>query len=230
MDEQIQEATRFMLRRLRTLSQTELISRLNLNLTNSYVYPEQLPSSISITLLSVLDNCSTRLVAQEELVKCYPNAAQAFLKSGGNYPYLSRVDEVNMHLRVHLRRFEQAEVEKNTIEEPEVNSSKLSELEVEGENEPEKCEIDVDKTEYSGEQQTKQWQFFFILCNFPGKNWWYMNTNAFMMETDKISILIFHYFTFMIANTIHQICYSRWQVAIFVQKFLFHLQLFPKRT
>nr|CAG4651839.1 EOG090X06KU [Triops cancriformis] len=37
---------------------------------------------------------------KEELYKCYPQAKLAHLKSGGNFPYLSRTEDVNLHLLV----------------------------------------------------------------------------------------------------------------------------------
>ena len=37
---------------------------------------------------------------KEELYKCYPEARRAHLKTGGNFPYLSRPDEVNLFLQV----------------------------------------------------------------------------------------------------------------------------------
>ena len=43
---------------------------------------------------------------KEELYKCYPDAKRAHLKSGGNFPYICRSAEVNMHLQIHLRQFD----------------------------------------------------------------------------------------------------------------------------
>ena len=37
------------------------------------------------------------------MYKCYPDAKRAHLKSGGNFPYLSRTDEVVTHLEVILQ-------------------------------------------------------------------------------------------------------------------------------
>ena len=37
---------------------------------------------------------------KEEIYKCYPDAKRASLKTGGNFPYLSQADEVNLHLQV----------------------------------------------------------------------------------------------------------------------------------
>lgn len=31
----------------------------------------------------------------------YPGARRAYLKNGGDFPFLSRPDEVNLHLQVH---------------------------------------------------------------------------------------------------------------------------------
>ena len=36
----------------------------------------------------------------------YPEAKVAWLKDGGDFPFLSRPDEINMHVEVHMRRVE----------------------------------------------------------------------------------------------------------------------------
>jgi len=41
---------------------------------------------------------------REALYHRYPEARRAFLKSGGDFPFLSRADEVNLHLLLHLKR------------------------------------------------------------------------------------------------------------------------------
>ena len=41
--------------------------------------------------------------ARDELYKNYPHAKLGHLKSGGNFPYLSRSDEVNMHILVRIK-------------------------------------------------------------------------------------------------------------------------------
>ena len=45
---------------------------------------------------------------RDETYKSYPSAKLAHLKTGGNFPYLSRSDEVNLHIAIHLRNFESA--------------------------------------------------------------------------------------------------------------------------
>ena len=36
------------------------------------------------------------------MYKCYPDSKRAHLKSGGNFPYLSRSNEVNLMIQVQL--------------------------------------------------------------------------------------------------------------------------------
>ena len=49
--------------------------------------------------VQVYDECALSQRVREEMYKCYPNAKRAHLKSGGNFPYLSRADEVNLYLQ-----------------------------------------------------------------------------------------------------------------------------------
>lgn len=55
-----------------------------------------------MTVLDVFDEYALSSPVREELYKCYPNAKLAHLKSGGNFPYLSRSDEVNLYLQVYF--------------------------------------------------------------------------------------------------------------------------------
>eukprot|EP01118_Nematostelium_gracile_P011836 TRINITY_DN4267_c0_g1_i1.p1 TRINITY_DN4267_c0_g1~~TRINITY_DN4267_c0_g1_i1.p1 ORF type:complete len:134 (-),score=40.18 TRINITY_DN4267_c0_g1_i1:23-424(-) len=50
-----------------------------------------------------LDEVAIPERVRDEVYKFYPDAKCAELKTGGNFPYLSRADEVNMHLQIHLR-------------------------------------------------------------------------------------------------------------------------------
>lgn len=61
-----------------------------------------------VTIIDVFDNCAIAAPVREDMYRSYPHANLAHLKTGGNFPYLSRSDEVNLHLQVHLRRFERA--------------------------------------------------------------------------------------------------------------------------
>lgn len=55
---------------------------------------------IIIALFQVFDDCALSHSVREELYKCYPEAKRAHLKSGGNFPYLSRCDEVDIFIKV----------------------------------------------------------------------------------------------------------------------------------
>ena len=48
----------------------------------------------------VFDEAALSTTVAEEMEKCFPEARFAHLKSGGNFPFLSRADEVNVLIRV----------------------------------------------------------------------------------------------------------------------------------
>ncbi len=50
--------------------------------------------------VQVFDESALSQRCKEEMYKCYPEAKKAHLKSGGNFPYLSRSSEVNLMLQV----------------------------------------------------------------------------------------------------------------------------------
>jgi maspardin len=93
------EAIDFMVERLESLPQTELASRLTLNCLRGYVEAHKLAET-QVTIIDVFDEYALSTAVREELYKCYPSAKLAHLKSGGNFPYLSRCAEVNLHLQV----------------------------------------------------------------------------------------------------------------------------------
>ncbi|CAH1112600.1 unnamed protein product [Psylliodes chrysocephalus] len=105
VDPEMVEAIDFMVERLESLSQTELASRLTLNCLRGYVEVHKL-IDLPITIIDVYDESALSNSVREELYKCYPSAKLAHLKSGGNFPYLSRFGEVNLHLQIHLRQFD----------------------------------------------------------------------------------------------------------------------------
>lgn len=57
----------------------------------------------SVTLMDVFDDYALGSLIKENIYKEYPDAKLAQLKSGGNFPYLSRSDEVNLHLQVKIK-------------------------------------------------------------------------------------------------------------------------------
>ncbi|XP_065836559.1 maspardin-like [Oscarella lobularis] len=101
----ITDSTDFIVERLENLERSQLASRMTLNCTSAYVEPQKL-RDVSITIMDVFDDSALTASVKEDLYKCYPNAKRAHLKSGGNFPYLSRGSEVNMHLNLHLRVFD----------------------------------------------------------------------------------------------------------------------------
>jgi maspardin len=46
------------------------------------------------------DYCAVPSVLKAKVSARYPGARGAFLKSGGDFPFLSRADEVNLHAQV----------------------------------------------------------------------------------------------------------------------------------
>lgn len=107
MDISIGQSVDFMEERLSSLAQTELASRLALNCHPNYVQPQQV-NDLPVTIINVWDDSALSQQVKEDLYKCYPHAKLGHLKSGGNFPFLSRSDEFNLFILIHLRNFEQA--------------------------------------------------------------------------------------------------------------------------
>lgn len=105
VDPDMVDAIDFMVERLESLPQAELASRLTLNCVKGYVEAHKL-AEVAVTIVDVFDEYALSNTVREELYKCYPTAKLAHLKSGGNFPYLSRCAEVNLHLLIHLRQFD----------------------------------------------------------------------------------------------------------------------------
>lgn len=100
-DPYIVEAIDFMVEKLESLTQQELASRLTLNCIKGYVEVHKL-ANLSVTIIDVFDEYALTSAVREELYKCYPEAKLAHLKSGGNFPYLSRSSDVNLYLQVYI--------------------------------------------------------------------------------------------------------------------------------
>lgn len=94
----------FMVDSLERLSQPELASRLTLNCIDDYVQAQKL-QKISVMIMDVNDDSALSQTVKEEVCKCYPEARRAHLKTGGNFPYLSRPEEVDLFLQIHLQQF-----------------------------------------------------------------------------------------------------------------------------
>lgn len=104
VDPDVADAIDFMVERLDSLGRREIASRLTLNCIDSYVEPQKL-LDVDLTILDVFDASALSDPVKEEVYKCYPDAKRAHLKTGGNFPYLCRSAEVNLHIQLHLKPY-----------------------------------------------------------------------------------------------------------------------------
>ncbi|ONM00928.1 alpha/beta-Hydrolases superfamily protein [Zea mays] len=74
-----------------------------LNVNVASVGSLMLPDSL-ITIMDTNDYSAVPQQLKEQLNERYPGARRAVLKTGGDFPFLSRPDEVNLYLQLHLRR------------------------------------------------------------------------------------------------------------------------------
>lgn len=85
---------------MNTLSQADLASRLTINCASSRVKTSSMRELSTVTIMDVFDEYAICSPVREEIYQFYPYAKLAQLKSGGNFPYLSRYEEVNLHIKV----------------------------------------------------------------------------------------------------------------------------------
>ncbi|GAB2274107.1 hypothetical protein Dimus_008878 [Dionaea muscipula] len=99
----IADSVDFVVSQVETLSREDLASRLTLTVDSATVGPLLLSDTL-ITIMDTNDYCAIPQQLKDEVGERYPGARRAYLKSGGDFPFLSRSDEVNLHLQLHLRR------------------------------------------------------------------------------------------------------------------------------
>ena len=99
-DENIANANDFMTEKLKSLLQNELASRLTLN-SLSTLNPVKFEKlrKIPITIIDVW-NTSVADTVKENFHKHYPHAKLAHLKTGGDFPFLTKSEEVNLYIMV----------------------------------------------------------------------------------------------------------------------------------
>lgn len=73
-----------------------------MNCAPAYVRPQDL-HDLPVTIIDVWDDSALTSQVKEQVYKCYPAAKMGHLKTGGNFPFLSRSEEVNLHLLVRGR-------------------------------------------------------------------------------------------------------------------------------
>ncbi|KAL2489974.1 alpha/beta-hydrolase superfamily protein [Forsythia ovata] len=99
----IADSVDFVVAQVETLSREDLASRLSLTVDAASVVPLLISDSL-ITIMDTNDFCAIPQQLKDQVSERYPGARQASLKTGGDFPFLSRPDEVNLHLQLHLRR------------------------------------------------------------------------------------------------------------------------------
>ncbi|GLT78345.1 hypothetical protein SLA2020_498840 [Shorea laevis] len=99
----IADSVDFVVSQVETLSKDDLASRLSLTIDAASVGSLLLSDSF-ITIMDTNDYSATPQELKDQLSERYSGARRAYLKSGGDFPFLSRPDEVNLHLQLHLRR------------------------------------------------------------------------------------------------------------------------------
>ncbi|TYI52528.1 hypothetical protein E1A91_D12G254400v1 [Gossypium mustelinum] len=99
----IADSVDFVVSQVETLSRDDLASRLTLTVDTATVEPLLLSDSF-ITIMDTNDYSAIPQQLKDQLSERYPGARRAYLKTGGDFPFLSRPDEVNLHLQLHLRQ------------------------------------------------------------------------------------------------------------------------------
>lgn len=99
----IADSVDFVVAQVETLSREDLASRLTLTSDAALVGPLLLSDSL-ITIMDTNDKCAIPQQLKDEVSERFPGARRAYIKSGGDFPFLSRPDEINLHLKLHLRR------------------------------------------------------------------------------------------------------------------------------
>ncbi|KAJ0940405.1 putative alpha/beta hydrolase-1, maspardin [Helianthus annuus] len=99
----IADSVDFVVAQVETLSREDLASRLTLTSDDASIGPLMLSDSV-ITIIDTNDKCAIPQQLKDEVSEKFPGARKAYIKSGGDFPFLSRPDEINLHLKLHLRR------------------------------------------------------------------------------------------------------------------------------
>ena len=84
--------------------QEAMAARLSLNCSRSYVQPQEV-NDLPTTIISVWDHSALSQDVKDDVCKCYPNAKLGHLKTGGNFPFLSRSEEFNLFVTVSILDF-----------------------------------------------------------------------------------------------------------------------------
>lgn len=102
-DPSIADSIDFVVGQLEMLSRDELASRMRLKTLPAAIGKLALPDS-AITIMDTNDYCEVPRVLKDQVSARYQGARRAHIKSGGDFPFLSRAGEVTLHLQLHLMR------------------------------------------------------------------------------------------------------------------------------
>jgi len=154
LEREIANSIDFMVEQLECVKREDLASRLSLNCTVGPFIKEELKmDETNITVIDVLDDVIIPEKVRDQVFKSYPNSRQALLKSGGNFPYLSRADEINLHIEVHLRSVCNLSAPISLQMEYPIDESPIVSVAVEDEENPKKEENQISITI----EQPQQW-------------------------------------------------------------------------
>jgi len=99
----IAHSIEFILTQLDTVPSDDIASRLTLNYSIGPIVATSLQlDQDKITIIDCFDDFDIPEKVRDEVHKLLPDARKAFIKTGGNFPYLSRAEEINLHIEVHL--------------------------------------------------------------------------------------------------------------------------------
>lgn len=101
MDLKEKNALEFMSNELDVIPASDLGGRISLQLSSEIVDSIYVSDKV-ITLIQSPNNMLTDRM-NEDMRKAYPRAKHALMKSGGHFPFLSRHEEVNLYILIHLR-------------------------------------------------------------------------------------------------------------------------------
>ncbi|KAH7830770.1 putative Alpha/beta-Hydrolases superfamily protein [Monocercomonoides exilis] len=152
----IADAVNFVIAKIDDVSRDTLVGKLLMQCTEETIEKPPIDGKYVSIMTSLDINDSSRL-RSESLRQLYPGSREVFFKTGGDFPFLSRSEDFNMHFRVHLRHLQNvtnneaendtATNEKQTKASPKIDSAmtQLSDI---------KEEINKDK--YSKEENDEE--------------------------------------------------------------------------
>lgn len=103
-DPEMIDCLQFLYNKFDQFTREEIISRYDLlarplEITKPPIEPND------VTVITCLDITNIPEHLQAKLLNLYPGCHNALMKNGGDFPFFTRLDEFNLYLNVHLRRY-----------------------------------------------------------------------------------------------------------------------------